>query len=853
MKKICSWICILSLFTGTAALAASKKQNAVKSTSTVRAKVEATGLYDEECYDAYYGCMDQFCISDNENGGSCQCSDKNEKFEADLEAISKKLADANRMRTEEVERIELGAQADVVFNGARKYDAKGNVVYDNKLDEKAEKRKKLLAMFEQNDDEDEGEEEGVDENDIVSKKGFALFKAADAMCRDQMKDSCSKDIKMLYQLYQRQIESDCKGFENSIAKKKAEADKEFAAAEAEVRGALKDSFNAANKYNQGECMVEFRKCMTGKDACGSDWENCVSTVAAENMQNNETVSVAGTKVSTVNKYDITASTYEMLDAKRPICERVLDQCMAVRDKVWDAFLREAAPTIRLAESNVESKFRQSCLTKISKCIQTACKDDIVGKGTATMDACLSRPDMARSFCKNEIDPCERMSPLIWGYVVDKLAAMRVDACTQEVKDCFTDETRCGKDFEKCIGMDYDYLHDICPLDKLVVCKKNNPNFKMDDLDTMLMGFYLNVDNSALDNCQKLVDKRMTEVCGSTTDCNRWASDDTIGTGSLRSQKDGDIYRITGMISFGSIQMGTGIRKETKKGKKQEVIEAGKIDIEEYMENARALAQKVPQGEAILTSIEAELKNIQGTINRTIDMIEQDEKIQWCVAGRDLEQITGKSGEKTTARYPNMLNQIKMQIATAALHQAQENYNNKFNEYLTKATKDASADVAQYVCQMMPVSGGRALSPDQSVTKQLAEPYAITYEVGAGLTNDILLKGGSGSTATGGVAKTKSGQDDTKFISAAKGISSIAGFGWMTLLQDTGKVIRELPTGKREAWATFDRESRVCHFCTSTVTKSCSTNYKKGFLGIGHKDETSCTESDPVEHCEDFKM
>ena len=123
--------------------------------------------------------------------------------------------------------------------------------------------------------------------------------------------------------------------------------------------------------------------------------------------------------------------------------------------VWPSFLREAAPTIRVAEQAAESKFRQSCLTNISSCIQKACKDDIVGKGVDTMDACLSRPDMARSFCKVEIDPCERMEPLIWGYVVDKLAAMRVDACTQEVKDCFTDETRCGPDFSNCIGMDYD--------------------------------------------------------------------------------------------------------------------------------------------------------------------------------------------------------------------------------------------------------------------------------------------------------------------------------------------------------------------------------------------------------------
>ena len=103
-----------------------------------------------------------------------------------------------------------------------------------------------------------------------------------------------------------------------------------------------------------------------------------------------------------------------------------------------------------------------------------------------MDACLARPDMARSFCKVQIDPCERMEPQIWDYVVSKLAAMRVDACTQEVKDCFTAEDRCGENFQNCIGMDFKYIHDICSLDKLLVCKQAYPNFKMEDLDSMLM-------------------------------------------------------------------------------------------------------------------------------------------------------------------------------------------------------------------------------------------------------------------------------------------------------------------------------------------------------------------------------
>lgn len=829
-----------------AAAVVARKQSAIQTGTTVRARTEVTGVYDKDCHDAYYGCMDQFCIIDNTNGGSCACSDLNEELENQLAAIQNTLSEAERIRTVEVERVKAGAQADIIFNGSRRYDENGNVVYGDPEETKEQQRANLLSLWDNASfDFDEDVFESSVEN-IADKTGNELFVAADELCRKQMPASCNKDINFLHQLYARQISSDCKAFENSISQNKARANNELAAANADVRIALRESFNAANKYDLGQCMVEFRKCMQGEDACGADWINCVSTVASENMQNKEAKSTARSRVGTVNAYDITASTMEMLGAKRNICENVLNQCVAVRDMVWPAFLREAAPTLHAAELNAESKFRQSCLTNISNCIQTACRDDIAGRGVATMDACLSRPDMARSFCKVEIDPCERMEPLIWGYVTDKLAAMRVDACTAEVKDCFTDETRCGADFSKCIGMDYDYIHDICPLDKLVVCKANNPNFSMSDLDSMLMGLYLNIDNAALNICQNVINTKMAEVCGSTSDCNRFAADDTMGTGSLRSVKDGDKYRITGMISFGSINIGDSAGRTTDGGK---TLAAGKIGVQDYLAKVRENNSSVPNADEIIFTIEEELNNIAGTINRTIDIIEQDPEIQFCITGRSLEQITGKVGAQTTARFPHLLDSVKMQIASAALRQAQDNYNAKFNTAVADATKNASADIAQYMCQMMPVSGGAPISSNVSADVSLAPPYAISYEVGTGLDVNALTRGGRGSGQTGGVATMTTESTNTKFSQAVGAILTLG----LSTMNNSGRVTQELPSGTRELWASFNRDTRVCHFCTSTVTKSCHNKGSRGFLGLWDSRGVECTESEPVERCEDIQM
>lgn len=806
---------------GTDANAAVKKsastQSALKKGTSVRTKADASGLYDQECFDAYYGCMDQFCISENESGGSCACSDLSIQYDKQFEEIKSMLARAENIATVEVEKVKAGANADIIFNGERKYDEDGNIV-DVDEAEKEQKRADLLAMFEINyDDEEETE------IDFTSLHGAALYAEAEALCLEQVPESCESDMKLLRNMYSRQITSDCKGYENSLKDKKAEAEVALAAAEGEVRKALKESFDEANKFDLGQCMVEFKKCMQTDDACGKNWENCVFTIASENMQNNTATSTAGTTVETVNTYDITASTMEILNSKRIICENVLGQCVAVRDMVWPAFLREAAPTIKVAESSVESKFRQSCLTDISDCIQKACKDDIVGKGVDTMDACLSRPDMVRSFCKVEIDPCERMEPLIWGYVKDKLAAMRVDACTQEVKDCFTADTRCGANFENCIGMDYDYIHDICPIDSLVVCKANNPAFSMDDLDSMLMGLYLNIDNAALDQCQELVDTKMAEICGSTTDCNKFASDDIIGTNSLRAQKDGTTYRVTGMISFGSIKMGDA-SGSVKDESEDDVVRLapGEIGVQEYLTKIRERNAGVANAEGIISAIEEELNNIAGTINRTIEMIEQDPEIQFCVNGRDLSQITGKKGQKTSARFPNLLNQVKMQIAIAALRQAQDNYNAKFTKMVSEATKDASADLAQYMCQKMAETGAMTLaSPDVD----LAPPYAISYDVGAGLTTEDLASGGAGVVSLGGATYNNGGY--------------------------LGKSSGTLGAGTKQTTAIFNRETRNCHICTTTITQSCKTTGSKSWFHNSRN--TSCTTNPPVEKCEDIPM
>lgn len=805
---------------------AAKKQAAISIGTKVRAKVESKGLYDQDCYDQYYGCMDQFCIVDNEIGGTCNCHDDIKQYEAALENIKKMLAEAERISTVEVEKVQAGANADIIFNGTREYDENNNVVQTTATKDKSKiKATQWTSLYDNEDEEEEGDEF---EMEISSKTGNELYMAAHSLCKQEMDDKCSKDLTMLTQMYSRQIVSDCKGLGNSIEQKTSEAKAALASANKDVRNALKESLEESNKYDRGTCMVEYKKCMKSEDACGSDWGQCVFTIASENMQNEKATSVAGTTVDTVTTYDITASTMSILESKRFICEKVLDSCVAVRDYIWNDFLREAAPAIRIAEQNIESQKRQSCLGEISACIQKACKDDIEGKGVDSMDACLARPDMARSFCKIQIDPCERMEPQIWDYVKSKLASMRVDSCTKEVKECFTAEDRCGENFQNCIGMDFNYIHDICPIDKLVTCKQTNPDFKMSDLDSMLMGLYLNIDNQALENCQNLAEEKMAELCGSTTDCNSFASDEFIGTSSVKSQKDDTIYRVTGMISFGSIKMGDATGSVTDGG---QVLAPGEIGVKDYIKEIKKKNQGVKNAEAIISSIEEELNNIAGTINRTISLIESDQKIQYCITGRDLSQINGKENKngknQTVARFPKLLNQYRVMIGMAALRKAQDNYNKKITEAISEATKDASADVAQYMCAKIAQSRTTGSTGNIIENKTpLTAPYSIMYEVGTGVSNEELMAaGGSGTVKYDGANYNNGG-----YLGGASG--------------SMGSVMKDVTS-------TFERDTRNCHICTQVTTESCKTTGSSSWFHNNRNKECKTEAKDQV--CEDVKM
>lgn len=686
----------------TAAVSAAPKSSGVSARAATTQKAINSGtkiagattntVVGEECKEKYYGCMDSFCMLDNANGGRCLCSNRNAELDKVLEDIQKLDEQSYAMATTGVERINMGADADAVDKMVN--DIANSV---KSGDAKSKSKSRSLNLDAWNDtsafDEDDNVF-GTGAEDIANLKGDELHAAVSDMCIKQIPE-CSKNASMLKMMYTQQIKSDCNAYENSLKQQKNAAAKKLQTAQTALREAALEQHQNANKYDLGQCQLRFKQCMQTTAGCGDDFSKCAAVVATDNAQTK-----VGKKQKTknytiqgaVSSITIAASTYDTLLAKKPMCESVTKQCVAVKDKVWDAFLREAAPELKSAELIAESNVRMNCIGNISECFQKACKDNIdPNDPDGSYDMCLSRPETVRSLCKVQIDPCEAAEPKVLDYVYARLASMRVDSCTTEVKQCLQSDDRCGEDYSKCIGLDLVAIRDMCPLAKLVGCQENGQEAAWETIDNIVQGIYLDVDNSLLKACQNALSAKLIEICGEGDECMAFDDDNVIGSDSLTSYKANDgSFVIDGLLTFGNVKV-----RETESTSDNVKFGKYELDISDYSNQIKNTSGTSAVKERVLST----LQSTQNKINQKIALLTSDSKISMCVNGRDMKQIRGRES-KTEARYPNLLDSAIMTIINAGLDKAGKNYAKKYDEMIAKVMEEQGDENKAALCAAM---------------------------------------------------------------------------------------------------------------------------------------------------------
>jgi len=727
-------------------------------------------VVSEECQQKYDGCMDSFCMLDNETGGRCICSDKNAELDSILAEIEKLDQQSYQMATFGVEKIEMGDDADAAI-------AKANAAAQSVIDKDDEGKKKArrtldLSMWDTAVDFEEDDVFGASAmSPIEGKEGDALHRAAAELCVAQIPE-CSSELQMLQMMYAQRIKSDCAAYENSLKQQKNSSTQKLAAAEKALREAALDQLRTANKYDLGQCTVEFKKCMQTTGGCGDDFSGCASMVAMDSTNTRQSTSKKskGYQIKgAVTTIEISSSTYDALMAKKPLCESVTKSCVNVASQVWDTFLREVAPQVKNAELIAEDKARQDCIGNISDCFQKACKDTIdPNDPDGSYDMCLSRPGTMLNVCKIPLNACgidatsetAAAKSDIWDFVVARLASMRVDSCTTEVKNCLQSDDRCGKDYTQCIGLDTDTIIRMCPYDKLTGCQKmyGEDDIRGDavyeELSTMVQGIMLNIDNAFLAECQAAADEAMIKVCGGTENCDALTVDENIGARSLEYKiceytmsetgldldyakcrtnidqiQDKELGRVEGSTSteLGPVTPFAGVLDGTIYWESVQVADDGRLSsVDEYMakiDDAKNMSAQQKD------RIKSELAVLQANIDAAINAIEADPKVQFCMTGREVQGMKrtdaeGKStrtriGDKSAARFPELTKQMRSIIATSALKIAKNNYYKKYDELNEKMLQD----YAKMGERMAEIQGENALDARREIARQACVSFA----------------------------------------------------------------------------------------------------------------------------------
>ena len=186
----------------------------------------------KECQDAFFGCMDAFCMLDNVSGGRCQCNDRIVQLNQVLDDIMKLDNQTYLMSTEGVERIQMGEAEEQIMARTK---SMADTVTANKSDNKKKARTLDLSALTNNDifgDTDFDNIFGGDEKDALSKKqGNALYKEVSGICNEKIPAQCKTHYSMLEMLYAQKIKSDCTAYENSLKQQKNQSQQKLYAAQ----------------------------------------------------------------------------------------------------------------------------------------------------------------------------------------------------------------------------------------------------------------------------------------------------------------------------------------------------------------------------------------------------------------------------------------------------------------------------------------------------------------------------------------------------------------------------------------------------------------------------------------------
>ncbi len=301
---------------------------------------------------------------------------------------------------------------------------------------------------------------------------------------------------------------------------------------------------------------------------------------------------------------------------------------------------------------------------------------------------------------------------------------------------------------------------------------DNDNYVYRNLETIATGIFLNIDNNLLAACQKAVQSKVLEICGSLSECDAFEDDNVIGADSLISYKNssGDTV-IEGLMNIAALTFD-----------------------DRDPNNPRFHRSQVPN--YTKDRITAAINTIENRALQKFNVLSTDLTIQRCVEGRDDKWRYKGSGGGTDnfQRFPNLLKSYSQMIFNSALDKAYLNYSTKYNEYLAKALEDQNDDVKLMLCNAISYNEGSAYCTQYGTIGSEGEPICTAYAAYGALENIFNEDAVQSESENGG---SMSGiRTGSRSNTGTSGLSD-DGFRYIVKGADIATKLRNMSKGKGE--------------------------------------------------------
>lgn len=458
--------------TSTARSATTVSPRAATNTTTVDLTETRTGAAYEQCKNAYFSCMDQFCQLKNDDYRRCSCSDRVLEL-AEIRDVMQDAGDQLTVFNENLDTVGMtAAQA-----SAMKTASEG----ENALTSDKSASKALLQAI-MNSIRGEDSTVGGKFTDlnsinisfdtanafgtldagaaIAAYNGKNLYTAVYPQCRNAVRADCNDaSLQRAINAYLMAIEQDCNTVQTAIET----TQKQMKSAVRESSATL-DLARVENRRNHNSddittCVNNVESAILSEEVCGANYHKC--------LDNGEFIDIStGKPIAGVEKFyelenllkfadGVGASEQQLSKVKsnrtfvqnfekrtKKFAQPALDKCTEQADTVWAEYLDKALLSIYYAQKSKVAEIKQGCFDFVSTCYMngeaglTAAMKELAGD-----DSIVLQPDkvtLTKTMCSDYINSCNYMfdGDIIAKYIENRQDTDTLTACRAVAKQCF---------------------------------------------------------------------------------------------------------------------------------------------------------------------------------------------------------------------------------------------------------------------------------------------------------------------------------------------------------------------------------------------------------------------------------